>query len=152
ERGPPGPDRPDPFAPSAARTPSWGRARGRDLASTFSSVHLALRRLFAVAAARNSTNGLAAREVTLKPIERLLSLLWIPELLLAHAQLEERVGDLVPERKSLDDALELLRRARVLALREVALAAPVVRVVGVRVVGPLDEERRERVERFGVFL
>ena len=62
-------------------------------------------------------------------------------------ELEQRVGRLVAGGEARDGALELLGGAQVVALGEVALAPPVHRVVGVRVVGVADEERGEGVER-----
>ena len=71
---------------------------------------------------------------------------------MTHAQLEERVRRLVPAARARQHRLELLGRAEVLALREVRLAAPVERVLRIRMIGPPSEERIEPLEPLVVLL
>src|SRR4051794_23906286 len=64
----------------------------------------------------------------------------IAEFVVAQAELEQCVGDLVSQGEPNHDPFELFGRAREITLREEALATPVGGVVGVRMIGPFDEK------------
>jgi len=84
-------------------------------------------------------------KIAIQPTEVTLCLVRLPELLMDHTELEERVGDLVSKRKTDKDPFELLSRSRAVPLSEVTLAPIKRRIPGSWIVRPLDEERCKRL-------